>query len=149
MGPKRTPLSVKVSAGIVAIQTARFVGLLVFAAAVTGGPCQAPCPLQGYDGLVIPQLFIVAGLTDVVVAAMAVRIVVPFYRGQRGYRKWAFVFAGVAAGDSAFATVLTIVSEVHAAGVGTSIGFGLVVATNLVLLGLLSTRSAKEFFVQE
>ncbi len=149
MGLKGIPLSIKVSTGIIGIQIVRFVGALVFAATVTGGQCQAPCPLQGYDGLVIPRPFIVAGLTDVLVAAMAVRIVVPFYKGRKGYRKWALAFAGLALGDTVFGSALTFVSEVRPVGVGLATGFGLVIVINLVLLALLLTRSARGFFVQK
>ncbi len=115
---------------------------------MTGGQCQAPCPLQGYEGLVIPRPFIVAALTDVLVTAMAVRIVVPFYKGRKGYRRWALVFAGLALSDTFFGSALTLFSEVRPVGVGLSTGFGLVIVINLVLLALLLTRSAKEFFVQ-
>lgn len=148
MGLKSTPPSIWVSSGIIAIQIARFVGALVFAATVTGGQCQAPCPLQGYEGLVIPRPFIVAGLTDVLVAAIAVRIVVPFFRGRKGYHRWAFVFAGLALGDTIFGFALTVLSEVRPVGLGLTTGFGLIIVINLVLLAVLSTRSAKEFFVQ-
>ncbi len=148
MGLKRIPLSIKVSTAIIGIQIVRFVGLLVFAATVTGSQCQTPCPLQGYDGLVIARPFVVAGLTDVLVAAMAVRIVVPFFKGRKGYRRWALLFAGVALGDTAFGFALTVFSEVRPVGVGLETGFGLIIVINLVLLALLLTRSAKEFFVR-
>ncbi len=103
---------------------------------------------MGYEGLVIPRPFIVAGLTDVLVAAMAIRIVIPFYKGRKGYRRWALAFAGVALGDTTFGFVLTVVSEVRPVGVGLATGFGLVIVINLVLFALLLTRSAKEFFVR-
>ncbi len=79
---------------------------------------------------------------------MAVRIVVPFYKGRKGYRRWAFVFAGLALGDTVFGSVLTVVSEVRPVGVGLASGFGIVIVVNLALLALLLRHSANEFFVQ-